>query len=175
MLVSAIGNRQSASKIQNDSNHCKSQIRTDRRPFPGRRPGRVRGRAGRRGEFRRRLPHHALHGNCGALRLARAHRRGHLPSDGRRVGLIDCHRGRGLGRRQGFHGHFRPGIFPDDGAPGLRGHDGDSAGAGGRAARRAFHGLAHPAGAGRHDAGALGIARRLRNHRPVPQLAAGML
>ena len=98
-----------------------------------------------------------------------------LPPDGGRTGLLDCHRGRGVGRRQGFHGHLRPGLLPDDGAPGLRRHDGDSPGAGGRAARRALHGLAHPAGPGRHDAGALGVARRLRNHRPVPQLAAGML
>ena len=35
-------------------------------------------------------------------------------------------------------------------------------------------GLADPSCAGRHDAGALGIAWRLRDHRAVPELSAGM-
>ena len=36
-------------------------------------------------------------------------------------------------------------------------------------------GPAHPAGAGRYDAGEVGVARRLQHHRAVPQFAAGML
>lgn len=43
-----------------------------------------------------------------------------------------------------------------------------------RAARRPIHRTADASRAGRHDAGALGIARRLRDHRALSQLAAGM-
>ena len=42
------------------------------------------------------------------------------------------------------------------------------------AARRPVHRPAHPPRPSRHDAGALGIAWRLRDHRPLPQFSAGM-
>ena len=48
---------------------------------------------------------------------------------------------------------------------GLRGHDRDAVRVRQRAARRPVHGPADAARAGGHDAGALGIARRLRDHR----------
>ena len=82
---------------------------------------------------------------------------------------------RGVGRSQGFHGDLRPGLFADDGAHRLRRHDRDAVRLRRRAARRTFHRLADAARAGRHDAGALGIARRLRDHRALPEFAAGVL
>ena len=103
------------------------------------------------------------------------HRRRHLHPDGGRTGRFHRHPRRGLGRRQGLHGHLRPRLLPHDGAHRLRRHDRNPLRVRQRAARRTLHRPAHPARAGRHDAGPLGIARRLRHHRALPQLAAGML
>ncbi len=83
--------------------------------------------------------------------------------------------GRGLGRSQGVHGHFRPRLFAHDGAYRLRRDHGNAVRLRQRAAWRTVHRPAHPAGAGRYDAGQVGVARRLQHHRPLPQFAAGML
>ena len=83
--------------------------------------------------------------------------------------------GGSLGRGQGLHGDVGPGLLTDDGAHRLRRHDGNALRIRRRTARRAVDRTAHTSGAGRHDAGALGIARGLRHHCAVPEFAAGML
>ena len=82
--------------------------------------------------------------------------------------------GASLGRSQGVHGDLRPRLLSDDGAHRLRGHDRNAVRVRRRAARRPVDRPAHASCAGRHDAGALGIAWRLRDHRALPEFAAGM-
>ncbi len=91
------------------------------------------------------------------------------------TGRLHRHPGSRVGRREGVHRHFGSGLFADDGAHRLCGHDRNAMRVCQCAARRTVHGPADAAGAGRHDAGQLGIARRLRHHRALPEFAAGVL
>ena len=135
----------------------------------------LRRRSRRRRALLVRLSHHAFHRSRRALRSARSHGRRRLHSDGRRAGCLDHAARRGVGRSQSFHGNLRARIFADDGAHRLRRHDRDALRLRRRAARRTIYRLADAPRAAGHDAGALGIAWRLRHHRALSQLAAGVL
>ncbi len=105
----------------------------------------------------------------------RSHRRRHLHPDGGRDRLDHRRAGRGLGRGQGHDRHLGPGLQPDDGEHRPGRHARDALRGRQRAARRTLDGPAHHGGPGRHDAGALGLARRLRDHRPGAPVAPGGL
>ena len=68
-----------------------------------------------------------------------------------------------------------PGLLADDGEPRARHRDRDPLRRRRRPARRALDRAADRRRPGRHDAGALGLARPLRDHRALPLLAAGAL
>ncbi len=98
-----------------------------------------------------------------------------LYPDGGRAGLDERHPGRVVGRRQVDDRHQRPRLFADDGEPGPGHHAGDALRPGQRPARRTLHRPADPGRPAGHDAGPLGLSRRLRDHRPVAQLTPGVL
>ena len=109
-----------------------------------------------------------------ALRCARADCWRNIHSDGRRTRCVDRFARRCVGRCQGFHGDVGPWLLADDGAHWIRSDDRNAVRVRRCAARRSIHRIADASRTSRHDAGALGLAWRLRNHRAVPELAAGM-
>ena len=121
----------------------------------------MRGRGALRGAgVFRRLPDHAVDGDCRAFVAAAAAAGRQVHPDGGRDRLhVRDHR-RVADGQEGAHGHLGAGLFAQAGGPGLRGDGRDSVRDRQRAARRSVHGGADPREPGGRDAGALGHARR---------------